>query len=555
MKKYLIYILLLVAGVFLGYLFFNSSEKNLEEKHTPLETETQVLWTCSMHPQIIREEPGACPICGMELIPLDTNGSELNENQFTLSKNAMALANIETTIVGQSSLHSNKITLSGKITENKEETATQPAHFDGRIEKLYVNSIGEYVKMGQPVAVIYSPDLVAAQQELISAYKNKKNQPRLYEAVRNKFKNWRIHEHQLKKIEESNEPLTKITIYAHVAGVVTSIDVNEGAHIMDGKPIFKVSNLSTVWAELDAYENEISQFKNGQSILIKSNAYPNQEFKANIDFIDPILNTTTRTLVVRAELSNKNNLLKPGMFITGVLENDKHSKKNEISIPKSAVMWTGERSAVYVKVEENKPVFEMREIQLGNEMGDTYTILAGLQKGDEIVTNGTFTVDAAAQLQGKKSMMTAENNLLNINEENTRKFYQIVDNYLSIKNFLVETDSIGTKLSAQKALEELKNITTSEEKLQEKFQKLQNSFLNIANTSSIATQRAFLIALSQHIIQLAKQIKSAQQFYIQKCPMTNNNKGATWISSSKKIENPYYGSSMLQCGSVIDVIN
>ncbi|SHI98929.1 membrane fusion protein, Cu(I)/Ag(I) efflux system [Mesonia phycicola] len=555
MKKYLIYILLLIVGVFLGYLFFNSSEKNLEKTQTPLTAETNELWTCSMHPQIIREEPGDCPICGMELIPLETNGSELSENQFSLSKNAMALANIETTVVGQSSSTANKVTLSGKITENKEETATQPAHFNGRIEKLYVNSLGEYVKMGQPVAVIYSPDLVAAQQELISAYKNKKNQPRLYEAVRNKFKNWRIHENQLKKIEQSKKPLTKITIYSHVAGVVTSIDVTEGAHIMDGKPIFKVSNLSTVWAELDAYENEMYQFKKGQPILVKADAYPTQEFKTTINFIDPVLNATTRTLVIRAELQNKNKLLKPGMFITGYLENDNVSKKNLISVPKSAVMWTGERSTVYLKVDKNLPVFEMREIQLGNETGNTYAVLHGLQKGDEIVTNGTFTVDAAAQLQGKKSMMTAENNLLSINEENTGKFYQIVDNYLSIKNNLVKTDSTAAQLSAQKTLALLKNISTGEEKLQQEFQKLQENLLLIRNTSSIVKQREYFITLSQNIIQLAKQIASTQQLYVQKCPMTNNNKGATWISLSKKIENPYYGNSMLQCGSVIDVIN
>ena len=240
MKKYLIYLLLLIGGIFLGYLFFNSSS---EETHQHTQTEENQIWTCSMHPQVERQEPGDCPICGMELIPKETAGSNLAENEFTMTPNAMALANIETTIVGESQNDNGSLQLSGEITANENETATQPAHFNGRIEKLYVKSLGEKVQMGQAIASIYSPDLVAAQQELISAYQNRKSQPRLYQAVRNKFKNWRITESQLQQIEEKETPLTKITIYAHVSGVVTSIEVNEGAHIMDGKPIFKVANL------------------------------------------------------------------------------------------------------------------------------------------------------------------------------------------------------------------------------------------------------------------------------------------------------------------------
>ena len=551
MKKYLIYLLLLIGGIFLGYLFFNSSS---EETHQHTQTEENQIWTCSMHPQVERKEPGDCPICGMELIPKETAGSNLAENEFTMTTNAMALANIETIIVGESQSENGSLQLSGEITANEDETATQPAHFNGRIEKLYVKSLGEKVQMGQAIASIYSPDLVAAQQELISAYQKRKSQPRLYQAVRNKFKNWRITESQLQQIEESETPLTNITIYAHVSGIVTSIEVNEGAHIMDGKPIFKVANLSTVWAEFDAYENEIKSLKEGQKININTEAYPDENFEAEINFIDPVLNSSTRTVTVRAELTNKDNLLKPGMFVTAKVKSENENSKS-ISIPKSAVMWTGERSLVYLKTNDNQPTFEMREIKLGAENGNKYSILSGLQKGDEIVTNGTFTVDAAAQLQGKKSMMTSENNLLQLSKEIQEQFREVIKNYLQLKNDLVNDHAEASKNSAQKALTQLQAITTSEEETSAKINSLKEGFSNISKADQIEVQREYFISLSEEIISISKQIETSQKLFVQKCPMANNNQGAKWLSLEEEIKNPYYGASMLACGSVIEVIN
>lgn len=548
------YIVLLIAGIFLGYLFFNNSSSNSEETHQHAQTEKDQLWTCSMHPQIVRNEPGDCPICGMELIPKDAAGNELSENQFTMTANAMALANIETTVVGEAKSDAGMLQLSGEVAANENEIATQPAHFNGRIEKLYVKSLGEKVRMGQAVASVYSPELVAAQQELISAYQKRGSQPRLYQAVRNKFDNWRISEQQLHEIEESGKPKTNITIYAHVSGVVTSIEVNEGSHIMDGKPIFKVANLSTVWAEFDAYENEIKNLKEGQKIQIKTEAYPDKNFEAQISFIDPLFNSSTRTVTVRAELANKNNLLKPGMFVTATVKSEAENKVN-ISIPKSAVMWTGERSLVYLKTNENPPTFEMREVKLGSENANKYSILSGLQKGDEIVTNGTFTVDAAAQLQGKKSMMTSENNQLQLSQETQQQFSKVIESYLQLKNDLVNDNAEKAKTSAQRAIEQLKVINAEKEKISEKIKSLNDGFSAVSQSNDIKKQRKAFISLSEEMITVSKQIEQTKKLFIQKCPMANNNQGAKWLSLEEEIKNPYYGASMLGCGSIIEVIN
>ncbi|MBE9490724.1 MAG: efflux RND transporter periplasmic adaptor subunit, partial [Bacteroidetes bacterium] len=299
------------------------------------------------------------------------------------------------------------ITISGKISENDKASAVQTAHFGGRIEKLNFKTVGELVSKGALIASIYSPELVTAQNELIEAISIKEFQPELYKAVRNKLKYWKISEKQIQDIEYHKKVQTNFNMYANVSGYISDLFVEEGNHVKEGSPLFNVVNLGSVWAEFDVYEKDIKSLKVGQSLIIHLNAYPDKNLKAKIDYIDPILNYTTRTVTVRATLQNNDNLLKPGMLISSELKLDSNTKKTEIiTIPKSAVMWTGKRSIVYIKVSSVDPIFELREVSLGNGLGDTeYEILKGLNSGDEIVFNGTFTVDAAAQLQGKTSMM------------------------------------------------------------------------------------------------------------------------------------------------------
>ena len=410
MKKYVVYILLIALGVLLGRVLFSVTNNNTEKHEYSSVKHEKQMWTCSMDPSVMKSEPGDCPICGMDLIPITVSDEEeeaINPNQFKMTKNAIALADVETIVVGNSQREEKNAVLSGLISENKDKTATQSAHFDGRIEKLYVSSLGQMVTKGQPVAEVYAPELITAQQELIIAAKTKDNQPLLYNAVRNKFKNWQIHTHQLDEIEKNGKVKTNLMIYAHVSGVITEISVDLGGHIMTGKPIFKVADLSTVWANFDVYENQLSLFKVGQEIDITTKSAQGKTVKGKVDFIDPILDERTRTVSLRVVMDNKNRLLKPGMFVEGTIENHLEAPQ-QIQVPETAVLWTGKRSIVYVKVKNEAPVFELREVTLGSKVGNYYIILDGLHSGEEIVSKGTFTIDAAAQLQGKKSMMNTD---------------------------------------------------------------------------------------------------------------------------------------------------
>ena len=585
MKKYIIYIGILIFGMLLGQLIFGDSTiPDESHKHDSTLGENQ-LWTCSMHPQIMQPEPGDCPICGMDLIPAETSAEGLDVNEFKMSENALALANIETSIIGSEILSGTDLVLSGKIKENEKTNSIQTAHFGGRIEKLFVNSTGEKVNKGQLLASIYSPELVTTQKELLTALQTKNSDPSIYKAVRNKLKLWKLSKKQIETLENSKEVISEFPIYANVAGVVTMKMIDEGNYVKEGQGLFMISNLNTVWADFDAYEKQIPLIKKGDEIIIRSNSNPNKDIKATISFIDPILNTSTRTVIIRAVLNNYKGELKPGMFVQGAIKSSNSFNPNAVNVvvPKTAVLWTGTRSVVYVRKQGVEPIFEMRNVTLGNEINNSYEILEGLDVNEEIVTNGTFTVDAAAQLQGKKSMMNPTGGKVMTGHENhtgmpeidsskedeitterihvSGKFQEqlrnVFESYLSVKDALVNDNSSEAQKSATALIETLDNVDMNlltDKKSHNLWMPLLNELnkasLEISKTKDIKNQRTHFITLSNNFSKALEIFGINKKIYKQYCPMANNDKGAIWLSSEEKIMNPYFGAEMLQCGNI-----
>ena len=585
MKKYAIYIAVLAIGLLLGWFFFGNSSSETTHNHETSEIVNQQ-WTCSMHPQIMQPEAGDCPICGMDLIPAEAGADGLSANQFKMTENALALANIETSTVSDGMNSSDGLILSGKIQENEKTTAIQTAHFGGRIEKLHINSNGERVYKGQLLASIYSPELVTAQSELLTALSMKETQPGLYKAVKNKLKLWKLSEKQINTIESSKKIIENFPVYANVSGVVTMKMVEEGNYVKAGSPLLKIANLTTVWAHFDAYEKQLSSIQKGDEISITTNANPNKELKGKISFIDPILNTSTRTTIVRVVLNNKKGELKPGMFVQGFLKSNLSSTENStLSIPKTAVLWTGKRSVVYVK-QGAEPVFEMRAVKLGNVVGDNYEVLEGLSENEELVTNGTFTVDAAAQLQGKKSMMNTDGGKVMTGHENhigmqdtdsseekveverikvSSKFQDqlktVFENYIELKDALVNDDVSTAQKTASHIASDLEKVdmklltdSKSHNLWMPLLKDLNSSSNEIAKSSDIKIQRAHFITLSNSITKSVAIYGVNKKVYKQFCPMANNDKGAFWLSTEENIRNPYFGEMMLKCGTVEAII-
>lgn len=404
-NKYVRYGLLLLVGLFLGWLFFHSPKAVTDEhNHSAAETKKQ-LWTCAMHPQIRLDHPGKCPICGMELIPLQNGGVKVDSNAVHFSKEAMELASVATSIVSRQK-PLKEVRLYGKVQADERLLQNQVAHVGGRIERLMLNFTGEPVRKGQLLALIYSPDLITAQQELLEAAKSKQTQPEIYEAATEKLMQWMLTEKQIAQIERSGREKTNFEVYSNTSGIVTTKRVNTGDHVSEGAVLFEVANLSSVWVLFDAYESDLPFLKVGNTISFSLQALPGTNFSANIRFIDPVIDPVNRVAKVRVEVSNAGGKLKPEMFATGVVKANLNEFKDKLVIPRSAVLWTGKRSIVYVKQPDGDGInFNMREIDLGPMLGNSYVVLGGLKEGDEIVTDGTFSVDAAAQLAGKPSMM------------------------------------------------------------------------------------------------------------------------------------------------------
>ncbi|WP_378186443.1 efflux RND transporter periplasmic adaptor subunit [Aquimarina sp. W85] len=571
MDKRVIYIIVgILFGLVSGYLFFGSQKglySTSDAQNNQVNVQETLVWTCSMHPQIKQSESGECPICGMDLIPAEIGTEGLLPNQFKLTANAIALANIQTQKIESIRSDKNTLVLSGTIMQNKEKTVVQTAYYSGRLEKLNINYEGETIRSGQLLARIYSPDLIAAQQELLTMATLKESQPDLYNAVRSKLLLWKLSNNQVDAIEASGVIQNTIPIYARSTGVVTSKMVEVGDYVKEGQPLLQMVDLSTVWATFDVYESDITQIKKGQEISIRTKN-SSHEIKTTISFIDPMLDSNTRVVAVRAMVQNIENQLKPGMFVEGLVKLDSNpSSFNQFTIPKSAVLWTGERSVVYVKIAGDQPIFELREIRLGTSYNDSYTVLEGLLGAEEIVVNGAFTVDASAQLQGKKSMMQVQKvsqdnpihqTPMDIPSALEQEVEQILLTYSRLKDAFVVADTVKIEVFSKELIAlttkiddfNLANILASH------IAEIKKMALAIVKDKTFNNQRDSFGVLSEKIIDIAKNLSATKEtFYIMTCPMANSNKGANWLSREEKIENPYFGNEMLGCGSIIDTIS
>ncbi|HLV41956.1 MAG TPA: efflux RND transporter periplasmic adaptor subunit, partial [Brumimicrobium sp.] len=451
-----------------------------------------------------------------------------------------------------------------------------------RIEKLTVNFTGEAVQRGQVLAYIYSPELVAAQEELFEAKKIKEEQPSLYKAAKKKLQNWKLTQKQIDQIIKIGEIQEQFPILADVSGIVTKKNINLGDYIKKGESLYEIADISTVWVLFDVYESDIPWVKKGDKVEFTVRSLPNETFNGEVSFIDPVINSKTRVASARVIIKNPGKRLKPDMFVRGIVKSELEQQEKVIIVPKSAVMWTGERSLVYVKNKSSDQVsFIMRKVTLGPSLGDSYIIKDGLEVGEEIATNGTFSIDAAAQLAGKPSMMSPEGGKpvtghnhggashsetmtmeeMSIGQKEKDALSPLFEAYFKLKNNLVNDDFKAGISSA-------KEMTTILNKVDMKIFKgeahdfwmkrsdlLSKELKKAISTKEIGELRKPFEEISNQLIMILKSFGAMDKaIYIEHCPMVNNNNGADWLSLESEIKNPYYGEAMLKCGEVKQVI-
>ncbi|PRY88538.1 efflux RND transporter periplasmic adaptor subunit [Mongoliibacter ruber] len=558
-KRNIIIIILscLFFGAVAGWLIRGGGEEHPDHEHTHID-ENGVEYTCSMHPQIRQNEPGQCPLCGMALTPVSNKkGGESSPFVLEITPEAVALSNVQTTRV-KSGTGSGKLTLTGKIQANEQRVKSLTANYAGRVDQLYINFTGQEVQRGQKLATLYSPELVNAQKELLETAKIKDRQPALYQATKEKLRLWKISEEQIAAIESSGEVQTQFDIFADVAGVVTARNIAVGDFVSRGSALFEIVDLSNVWVMLDAYESDLGAIRKGDDLSFSVSAYPGKEFKAKVTYIDPVLNPDTRTVGIRAEAVNRNFELKPEMFVSANISTSQAGQSG-LMIPKTAILWTGPRSVVYVQVgNKEAPAFEMREIEIGARVGDDYLVLSGVEEGEQIVSNGVFAIDAAAQLSGNYSMMTRpEVKTLDTPEAFRKQLTAFVESYLPIKDALVKTDAKATQSTISPAKSTLSKVdmklldSKAHDIWMDLLRPIQSSLDKIAQTADVEEQRKHFETLSDNLIEAVEYFGVVENtIYRQYCPMAFKDQGAYWLSSEKEIRNPYFGDMMLTCGEV-----
>ncbi len=332
--KSIYYILLLGLGILLGRVFFHPSG-HIEDKHIHESESTEnTVWTCSMHPQIKMSDPGKCPICGMDLIPLVSGtSSQIDHHSIHLTKEAAELANVLTTkVMKQNPVK--EVRVYGKVQLDERLLQSQVSHVSGRIEKLFVNFTGERIKKGQKLAEIYSAELISSSQELLETSKTKGLHPELYEASKEKLRQWKLTDAQIESIEKSGLITTNFEILSNTSGTVTTRRVSTGDYISRGGILFDIADLSKVWILFYAYESDLPFIRQGEKVKFNIQAIPGKEFSGRVIFIDPIIDPMTRVAKIRVEADNSSGLLKPEMFATGIISSNMNDYSGHIIVPK-----------------------------------------------------------------------------------------------------------------------------------------------------------------------------------------------------------------------------
>ncbi len=389
----------LLATLLLAFACSNSDNSNKNENE---------YWTCTMHPQVHKDGPGACPICGMDLIKkvvdntADVSSKSDMEGMITLTTNKQIMANVSTIKVKKENLKK-ELTAYSYLDFVEQNRKTIPAKFNGRIEKLFVDKTGDYIKKGQPLFEIYSPDLVQAQNDfLISLSNSSGSNSSLIEASRKKLDLFGLTSNQIDELKNSGKINLTLTYYSPVSGTVIEKKVQEGMYVNEGTAIYEVAELSTLWNIAEVNETDLSTIKLGSKVKLKLKAYSGEEFTGKVTFIYPVINSQTRTVKVRSEFSSLNNKLKPQMYGETIFSTDAGTG---LLVPADAVIFSGNSNVVWVKTSDG--MFEARNVMVGEKYGDKYQILSGLKDGDEIAASGGFLIDSESQLKTGKSTGSA----------------------------------------------------------------------------------------------------------------------------------------------------
>lgn len=580
-SKVLILVVGLVIGASLvGLRSCGAPDGDHAEHAQASDRSSETIWTCSMHPQIRQPEPGQCPICGMDLIPVTSgdDGAASGPNQVVLSERAKALAKLRTAPVRRQADATADLRLLGRFEPNETTLKTVTAWTGGRIDRLHVNVTGERVRAGQVIATLYSPEVFAAHQDLLVAKRqvdrmqsspeaSRQAAGAALDAARERLRLLGVPDDELARMEGQDRPTRAVAIRSPFAGTVIERMATEGAYVSTGTPLYRVANLASLWLQLDAYENDLSRLSVGQAVRVSVEAISGEVFEGEVTFIEPTLDARRRTAKVRVQVDNRDGRLRPGMFAeASVATAEATGQQSPLVVPKTAPLFTGRRAIVYVEVRAGDRVaYEPRTVRLGPRLGDVYPVVAGLAEGDRVVTRGAFALDADLQIRGGASMMASADDreegtwdaVIQLSAAERRKLAPVVNAYLEIQAALADDSLDRAKASATALTNAVQEIEferphQAHAAWSEISSALRGHGQHIALANSLEGAREGFEALSEAVIQLLSRFgnPTGHALRLAFCPMATGSDGALWVQKGSEIDNSYFGASMLTCGEV-----
>ncbi|MBI5396990.1 MAG: efflux RND transporter periplasmic adaptor subunit [Verrucomicrobia bacterium] len=508
-------------------------------------TAAKVKYHCPMHPTYVSDRPGDCPICGMSLVKIDdakAGGEHAAAGPAApavpgripifVSPDRQQQIGVTTAPVEKRPLERSIRTVA-RVAYAEPRLSWVNTKVNGWIEKLHVNTTGGFVKKGEPLLEIYSPELVSAQEEYLIALRARQqvsgdDGANLLAAAKRRLQLWDIGDDQIAALEKTGQPHKTLTIVSPVDGYVVEKAALQGKAVMPGENLFRVADLSTVWLLADIYEYELSAVKVGQPATVMLSYLPGEKLNAKVGYIYPYLEGQTRTVKVRLEAPNPALKLKPDMWANVELQVE---SGDVLTVAASAVIDTGGRYVAFVSKGDGH--LEPRELKVGRRNDDYFEVLGGVSAGEKVVTRALFLVDSESQLKAAISGMGSAGEHQH-GAAPASSLADALNYYVTIQSALA-ADSLNGVREAAESISKLMPGPIGAQAAA------------LATAQDIAAARERFKLLSASVIQLVdRENLQTGRYFEAHCDMAK----AGWLQEGQKLRNPYFGKSMLDCGAI-----